>query len=147
MVVHCICFNTQITFRCICNWYLFQSLMKFVMHIFTNLFAQGRCNLRSIFKQSLTGLNLEFSFSLTGCHTKVKDPGWPYYLLIARGRIVGFISFPRILVLYQMQTASSKFWTQITVFFSNANIHYTMSTSIIATCMEKITSLFISFFV
>ena len=29
------------------------------------------------FKQSLTGLNLEFSLSLTGSHIKVKEPNLP----------------------------------------------------------------------
>ena len=37
------------------------------------------CNRRSIF---LTGLNSEFSFSLTGCHIKKTDE--LYYLFIAR---------------------------------------------------------------
>ena len=39
--------------------------------------------------QSLTGLNfLEFSFSKTGCYTKVKELSLLYDLPIARGRIV-----------------------------------------------------------
>ena len=40
----------------------------------------------------LTGLNSVFTF-LTGCNTKIKDPIWPYFLLIAGGRIVGSIPF------------------------------------------------------
>ena len=42
---------------------------------------------RSIFKRSLTGLNSEFSFSLTSCLTKAKEPSLSYYLPIA-----GFIA-------------------------------------------------------
>ena len=47
-------------------------------------------------KRSLTGLNSEFSFSLTSCLTKAEEPSLPYYLPIARGRIIGFIPFPRV---------------------------------------------------
>ena len=42
-------------------------------------------------EQSLTGLNLKFSFSLMGCHTKLKFASLPYYLPIVRGKIVGFV--------------------------------------------------------
>ena len=54
-------------------------------------------------KRSLTGLNSEFSFSLTSCLTKAEGPSLPYYLPIAGGRIIGFIPFPRVLVLCEMQ--------------------------------------------
>ena len=53
----------------------------------------------SVFKQSLTGLNSEFSFSLTSCLTKAEEPSLSYYLPIAGGRIIGFIPFSRVLVL------------------------------------------------
>ena len=43
------------------------------------------------FKLSLTGLNLEFSFSLTGCHAKVKDVSLRFNLSIAGVSIVRFI--------------------------------------------------------
>ena len=58
------------------------------------------------FKWSLTGLNVEFSFSLPKYQTKVKEPSLPYYykepslpysLSLAGGKIVGFIPFPRLL--------------------------------------------------
>ena len=58
----------------------------------------------SIFKRSLTGLNSEFSFSLTSCLTKAEEPSLPYYLPKAGGRIIGFIPFPRVLVLCEMQS-------------------------------------------
>ena len=41
-------------------------------------------------------------------HTKVKERSLPYYLPIAGGRIVEFIPFPRGLVLWEMQVASSR---------------------------------------
>ena len=60
------------------------------------------------FKWSLTGLNSEFSFSYSSCLSKAEEPSLPYYLPIAGGRIIGFISFPRILVLCEMQSVSFK---------------------------------------
>ena len=57
---------------------------------------QTVCDTCSIFKQSLTGLNKEFSFSYTGDHTMVKEPKRPYSLPIAGERIVGFITLPRV---------------------------------------------------
>ena len=39
----------------------------------TNPFARAGCEIRSIFKWSLNGLNSEFSFSLTGCLTKATE--------------------------------------------------------------------------
>ena len=44
-------------------------------------------------------------------------------------RIVGFIPFPTILVLCEMQTALSRFWTQVAESISYDQNHYTMSTS------------------
>ena len=73
--------------------------------IFTNPSARaGYDN----FKQSLTGLNSESSFSKTSCLTKAEGPSLPYYLPIAGGRIIGFIPFPRALVLCEMQSVSSR---------------------------------------
>ena len=76
------------------------------------------CNTRSIFKQSLIGMNSDFFFSLTSCYTKVKETSLPYFVLIAERRIVEFISFLRVLVLYVIQTALSRIWTLIAVFIS-----------------------------
>ena len=47
--------------------------------IFTNPSARAGYDTRSIFKQSLTGLNSEFSFSYTSCLTKAEEPSLPYY--------------------------------------------------------------------
>ena len=65
-------------------------------------------------KQSLTGLNSEFSF------TKAEEPSLPYYLPIAGGRIIGFIPFPMVLVL-----DLSRIWTRVTVSISYDDNHYT----------------------
>ena len=60
------------------------------------------------FKRSLAGLNSEFSFSQTSCLTKAEEPSLPNYLPIAGGRIIGFIPFPRVLVLCEMQSVLSR---------------------------------------
>ena len=64
--------------------------------------AQAGYDTRSIFKRSLTGFNSEFSFSQTSCLTKAEEPSLSYYLPIVGGRIIGFIPFPRVLVLCEM---------------------------------------------
>ena len=51
----------------------------------------------------LTGLNSEFSCSLTSCLTKAEEHSLYFYLPIAEGRIIGFIPFPRVLMLSEMQ--------------------------------------------
>ena len=52
-----------------------------------------------------------------------------YYLPIAGGRIIGFIPFPRVLVLYEMQSISSRIWTRSAVSISYDDNHYTTRTS------------------
>ena len=94
-------------------------------YIFTNPSAQAGYDTRSIFKRSLTGLNSEFSFSKTSCLAKAEEPSLPYYLPIARGRIIGFIPFPRVLVLYEMQSVSSRIWTRVAVSIPYDDKHYT----------------------
>ena len=76
--------------------------------LFTNPSAQAGYDTRSIFKQSLTGLNSEFSFSYTSCLTKAEEPSLSYYLPIGGGRIIEFIPFPRVLVLCEMQSVLSR---------------------------------------
>ena len=82
--------------------------------IFTNPSARAGYDTRSIFKWGLTGLISEFSFS-TSCLTKAKDPRLSYYLPIAGGKIIGFIPFPRVLVLCEMQLVSFRIWTRVAV--------------------------------
>ena len=57
--------------------------------------AREGCDTRVIFKGSLTGLNLEFSFSMTSCHTKAKELSFPYYLTIGGGRISWIHTFSK----------------------------------------------------
>ena len=86
----------------------------------------------SIFKRSLTGLNSEFSFSWTSCLTKAEEPSLSYYLPIAGRRIIGFIAFPRVLVLCEIQSASSRIWTRVAVSISYDDNHYTTGTSLLS---------------
>ena len=83
--------------------------------IFTYPSSRAVYDTRSIFKQSLTGLKSELSFSWTSCLTKAEEPSLPYYLPIAGGRIIGFIPFPRVLVLCEMLSVSSRIWTRVAV--------------------------------
>ena len=70
-------------------------------------------------------MNSEFSFSKTSCLTKAEEPSLSYYLPIAGGRIIGFIPFPRVLVLCEMQSVSSRIWTRVAVSISYDDNHYT----------------------
>ena len=81
---------------------------KTCLILFTNPSARAGYDTRSIFKRSLTGLNSEFSFSKTSYLTKTEEPSLSYYLTIAGGRIIGFIPFPKVLVLCEMQLFSSR---------------------------------------
>ena len=99
--------------------------------IFTNPSARAGYDTRSIFKQSLTGLDSEFSFSYTSCLAKDEEPSLSYYLPIAGERIIGFIPFPRVLVLCEMLSVSSRIWTRVAVSISYDDNYYTMGTSLI----------------
>ena len=58
-----------------------------------------------------------------------EEPSLSYYLPIAGGRIIGFIPFPRVLVLCEMQSVSSRIWTRIAVLISYGDNDYTAGTS------------------
>ena len=97
--------------------------------LFTNPSTRAGYDTRSIFKRSLTGFNSEFSFSLTSCLTKAEEPSLSYYLPNAGGRIIGFIPFPRVLVLCEMQSVSSRIWTRVALSISYDDNNYTTGTS------------------
>ena len=84
-----------------------------------------RAGCDTVFKAEFNRLKSEFSFSKTGFHTKVKVPSLPYYLPLTGGRIVGFIPSPWILVRCEIQTDSSRIWTQVTVSIFYDGNHYT----------------------
>ena len=58
-----------------------------------------------------------------------EEPSLSYYLPIAGGRIIGFIPFPRVLVLCEMQSFSSRIWTRVAVSISYDDNHYTTGAS------------------
>ena len=91
-----------------CNIYIY-----IYIYIFTKPSARAGYDTRSIFKLSLPCLNSEISFSKTTCLTKAEELSLPYYLPIAGGGIIGFIPFPGVLVLCEMQSVSSRIWTRV----------------------------------
>ena len=108
-----------------------QTYLSWWVLLFTQPLRSGRIwhKVNFFFKRSLTSLNSEFSFFYTSCITKAEKPSLPYYLRIARGRIIGFIPFPRVLVLCEIQSGSSRIWTCVTVSISYDDSHYTTGTS------------------
>ena len=62
------------------------------------------------------------------CRTLV-DGGLTPLQRNSTGRIIGFIPFPRVLVLGEMQSVSSRIWTRVAVSISYDNNHYTAGTS------------------
>ena len=78
------------------------------------------------FFTSLRDLNSEFSFSLTSCHTMVKEPSLSYHSPIAGKRIIGFMPFTRVLAPCEMQTDLSWIWTQVTmsIFYDKNPLHH-----------------------
>ena len=119
-----VCFFFSIWFF-VSFMYLTLFLANVLFILFTNPSARAGYDTRSTFKRSLTGFNSEFSFSYTSCLTKAEEPSLSYYLPIAGGRIIGFIPFPRVLVLCEMQSVSSRIWTRVAVFISYDDNNYT----------------------
>ena len=97
-----------------------RSLFCFI--IFTNPSARAGYDTRSTFKvwiQSFPSPRLVASLRL-------KNPVFPTILPIAGGTILGFIPFPRVLVLCEMQSVLSRFWTRVAVSISYDDNHYSI---------------------
>ena len=87
---------------------------------------------RSIFKWILTGFEFRvFPSPWLVAFTKLEKPSLTYYSTIAGGRIIVFITFPRILVLCEMQSVASRIWTCFVVSMTYDDNHYTTSPSTI----------------
>ena len=69
-----------------------------------------------------------FTSRLVGS-SRAEEPSLSYYLPIAGRRIMGFIPFPRVLVLCEMQSVSSRIWTRVAVSISYDENHYTTGNS------------------
>ena len=77
------------------------------MYLFTNTSVREGCDTRSVFMQSLTNWNSVFCFSPRSIGIpKQKNAVCPTIFPIAGGGIIGFISFPRVLALEEMQLLS-----------------------------------------
>ena len=87
-----------------------------------------RCELFYIYMCIYVDVNLHMWLYNTSCLTKAEEPSLPYYLPKAGGRIIGFIPFPRVLVIYEMQSVSSRIWTRVVVSISYNDNHYTTGT-------------------
>ena len=72
---------------------------------------------------------IQFPLSWTGCLANSKEPSLPYYLSIARERRDGFMHFPKALAQSEIQTASTRIWTQVTDSISYDDNHYAKHTS------------------
>ena len=81
------------------------------------------------FKVELNRFEFRVFLLLDCCLTKAEEPSVPYNLPITGGRIIGFIPFPMLLVLCEMQSVSSRIWTCVAVSISYDNNHYTTGTS------------------
>ena len=86
---------------------------------------------RSIFMLRFPGLNSEFSFTQTACHTKIKMSSLLNYLSQDGGSNIGFI--PSSKGISAMWNANSliRIWNHITLAISYNDNHCTTSTSII----------------
>ena len=93
--------------------------------------ARAGYDTRSIFfKAKFNRFEFRVAFYYTSCLTKAEKPSLPNYIPIAGGRIIGFIPFPRVLVLCEMQSISSRIWTRVAVSISRDDNHYTTGTSV-----------------
>ena len=112
---------------------MFITFTKFFMtwYLFNNPTALAGWDTVSTFKQSLTRLDSEFSFSLTGCLIKTKETYLSYYLPLVGVRMRGFIHFSRELVISEMHWASFRIWTRVAISISYDDNHYTTETSLI----------------
>ena len=81
------------------------------------------------FKRSLTGLNSEFLSPRLVASPRLKNLVCPTIYPYLEGEIIGFIPFPRVLVLCNMQSVSSRIWTRVAVSISYDNNLYTTGTS------------------
>ena len=90
---------------------------------------------RSVCKAEFKWFELR-GFLLLGCNTKVEEPSLSYYWPIAGGRIMGYISFPRVLVICKMQVTLFGIWTWTAVSISYNSNHYTMNTSFLISLMS-----------
>ena len=108
-----------------------QSYYNFLDHfiIFTQPLRSGRIWHKVNFLVEFNRFEFRVFLLLDQLPTKAEEPSLSYYLPIAGGRIIGFIPFPRVLVLSEMQSISSRIWTRVVVSISYDDNHYITSPS------------------
>ena len=106
-------------------------------HIYVYIYTNQEAIHGPFFKQSSISLNSEFSFSKIGCFTKDKELKLYSYLLITGRRIVGWVPFPWLLTLCEMQTVSFRIWTRFVISISYDDNHYTTRAYIHEVCLKS----------
>ena len=95
------------TYPCIIIMHHVDSKVIYYLNLSNTPLPQAGCDTMPILKQSTAGLNLEFSFSSSGCLTKTKGFSQSNNLLIAWGseRVGrdGFMIFPRVVGRRELQ--------------------------------------------
>ena len=84
--------------------------------------AQAGLYTRSVFKRSLIIFYSEFPFSLTGCHTKFKEPSLSYNFV--QGRRIWFVLLSRVLLPDKNAYRSSRVLIRVAVSISYSDNHY-----------------------
>ena len=84
-----------------------------------------RYDTRSIFKQSKSGLNSEFSYSPIDCLTKAKEPSLPYYIFRAGEENRWIHTFPEGISTKKISWADKFIMNKHCDFFSVPNFCYT----------------------
>ena len=107
--------------------YIYIYIYIYYIYIYTNPCKRVEYDTASVFKRCETDLNSKFSFSLSGCRTKIKKLILPYNLPISGGRIVEFIPSKMVLGLCEMQAAKLSIWTRVSVSISHDDKLYTTS--------------------
>ena len=105
------------------DWiYIYIYIYIYQPHIYIYIFTNPGYDTRSIFERSLTGLNSEFSFSLTSCLTKAEEPGLRYYFTHSWRENNWIHTFPKDM--------SGIIWNQsrVAVSISYDDKHYTTGT-------------------
>ena len=91
--------------------YIYMCVCVCVCVCLPNPSAWAGCNTGQFFDEVWPVWIQSFPFPKLVAVARLKSQSLPYYLLITGGKIIGFILFLRVLVLNEIQTAFSRFWT------------------------------------
>ena len=108
--------------------YIYLLLLHINKYIFTHPCFTGKMLHKANFQAKFCWFEFRVFLLQDWLPNKAKEPSFTYDLPITRGRLIGFIPFPNVLVLCKMQSASSRFWTLVAVSISYEDNHYTTGT-------------------